>query len=363
MNLDRRLVFGFDWLWLIALLGLVFAGLVAIWSSTPGTGLDSYFGKQILFLGIGLFLTAVVLLIDYHFVSDHIAILYGLGIAALVSVLVAGKTVHSSRSWLGVGPLVFQPSELMKLLVIVGLAKVYAEIDRDYLEFNHLILGGLIVGIPTVLVVLQGDLGTAVTFLPVFLGITFLAGLRRKYFVAMLILALVMVPAGWLMLQDYQKGRIQSVLDPASDPLHMGYQTIQSKIAVGSGKLLGRGFKQGSQSQLGFLPARHTDFVFAVVAEERGFLGSLAVLSLFLFVCVRLIRTAREAKDRIGALICVGVLSMFLFHIMINVGMVLGLLPIAGIPLPFVSAGGSSLISSFLAMALAMNIRMRRYVN
>jgi rod shape determining protein RodA len=165
------------------------------------------------------------------------------------------------------------------------------------------------------------------------------------------------------MLKDYQKGRIETIFNPALDSKRLGYHTIQSEIAIGSGRFLGKGFKQGSQGQLGFLPARHTDFVFAAWSEERGFIGSIVLLLLFLFVCLRLLRTAREAKDRLGALFVAGVLSLFLFHIVVNVGMVLGMLPIVGIPLPLVSAGGSSLMAYFAAMSICMNIKMRRYVN
>jgi rod shape determining protein RodA len=166
-----------------------------------------------------------------------------------------------------------------------------------------------------------------------------------------------------MMLRDYQKGRIETVFNPSHDPRRMGYQTIQSEIAIGSGRFFGKGFKQGSQGHLGFLPARHTDFVFAVLSEEKGFVGSVSILALFLLIALRLLRAAREAKDKIGTMVVVGVLALFLFHFVINVGMVVGLLPIAGIPLPFVSAGGSSLISFFAAMGLCMNVNMRRYVN
>jgi len=212
-------------------------------------------------------------------------------------------------------------------------------------------------------VMLQGDLGTAVTFLPIYAGLSFLGGLKRKHILVLLLATAVILPAGWIMLKDYQKGRIQTVLNPSSDPQGMGYQPKQSKIAIGSGGFLGKGFKQGTQGQLGFLPARHTDFVFAVISEERGFLGSISLLGLFLFVLFRLLRAGREAKDKIGAMIPMGVFSLFLFHVVINAGMNMGLLPIAGIPLPFVSAGGSSLLSFFAGMGLAMNVSMRRFVN
>ena len=363
MSLSRRSLNSFDWLWFLALLALAGAGLVTIWSSTEGTGLNSYFGRQAIYLAFALALYLGLLYLDYHFFADHITFLYLAGLVLLAAVLFIGRTVHNTKGWIALGMLSFQPSELVKLLVILALAKYYSEIEREHLTLSEFLKGGLIVLVPMLLVVLQGDLGTAVTFVPIFFGLSFIAGLRRKHVLVVLAVALACSPLGWMKLKDYQKGRIQTVFNPSNDPHHLGYQTIQSKIAIGSGKFLGKGFKQGSQGQLGFLPARHTDFVFAVVSEERGFLGSISVLGLFLFVSIRLLRTAREAKDKIGGLIVVGVLALFLFHVMVNVGMVIGLLPITGIPLPLLSAGGSSLISTFLAMSLCMNIRMRRYVN
>ena len=363
MSLSRRSLNSFDWLWFLALLALSGAGLLAIWSSTEGTGPNSYMGRQAIYLAVALAAYLGLLYFDYHFFPDHITFIYPAGLILLASVLVIGRTVHNTKGWIALGVFSFQPSELVKLLVILALAKYYSEIERDQLALPELLKGGLIVLVPMLLVILQGDLGTAVTFVPIFVGISFIAGLRRKHVLVVMALLLACSPLGWMKLKDYQKGRIQTVFNPSNDPHHLGYQTIQSKIAIGSGKFLGKGFKQGSQGQLGFLPARHTDFVFAVVSEERGFLGSISVLGLFLFVSMRLLRTAREAKDKIGALIVVGVVALFLFHVAINIGMVIGMLPITGIPLPLLSAGGSSLISTFLAMSLCMNIRMRRYVN
>jgi rod shape determining protein RodA len=213
------------------------------------------------------------------------------------------------------------------------------------------------------MVVLQNDLGTAVTFFPPYAVLSCLAGIRRKHLIILLVMIAVAAPVGWFFMRGYRQGRIETVFNPSSDPHRLGYQTIQSEIAIGSGKFLGKGFKQGSQGHLGFLPARHTDFVFAVLSEEKGFIGSIAILGLFLFLTNRLFRTAREAKDKVGSMIVVGILTLLLFHVLYNVGMVEGLLPIVGIPLPFVSAGGSSLISFFIAMSLCMGIRMRRYVN
>ena len=363
MKVNQRLVLSFDWIWFLALLALAGAGLLAIWSTTLGTGLSSYLGRQVLYLCIALVAYLVLLYFDYHLYSDYISLIYLSGVALLALVLVAGRTVHNNKSWIGLGGMAFQPSELVKLVVIVALAKYFSESDREDLELRELIIGGVIAFLPMILVILQGDLGTAITFVPIYAALSIMGGLRRKHIVVFVLAGAIAIPAGWMMLKDYQKSRIQTVFDPSNDPRHVGYQTIQSKIAVGSGRFLGKGFGQGSQGQLGFLPARHTDFVFAAWAEERGFAGSAAVLGLFILVALRLLKGAREAKDKVGAMICAGVLALFWFHITINIGMGLGLLPIAGIPLPFVSAGGSSLISSFAAMGICMNIKMRRYVN
>jgi rod shape determining protein RodA len=360
---DQRILLSFDWLWFLALLVLSSAGVAAIWSTTDGTSLNSYFGKQLIYLCFGLLVFIAMLYFDYHLFSDFIGFIYAAGLLILGLVLIFGRTIHSNKSWIDVGIFSFQPSEIMKVLVIIALAKYYSEVEHDYLGIRELVIGGLIVLAPMCLVVLQGDLGTAVTFLPIYAMLSCLAGIKRRHLVIILIIVAVLAPLSWFLLRGYQKGRIETVFNPASDPHRLGYQTIQSEIAVGSGKFLGKGFKQGSQGNLGFLPARHTDFVFAVLSEEKGFLGSIALLGLFLFVFMRLFRTAREAKDKIGTMIVAGVLALMLFHAVINIGMVVGLLPIAGIPLPFVSAGGSSLVSYFAAMSLCMGIRMRRYVN
>jgi rod shape determining protein RodA len=363
MKLNRRLLLSFDWLWFLALLLLTVVGLTGIWSTTAGTNLSYHLGRQLIYLCLSLVVFLVLLYFDYHVYTDYIVFAYATGIAILGLVLVVGHTVHANKSWLDLGLVGFQPSELMKVLVIVALAKYYSETERDYLEVPELLTGGLIALGPMVLVMLQGDLGTAITFVPIYAGLSFLGGLRRKHVLALLLATALVLPAGWMMLKDYQKGRILTLLNPSSDPRGLGYQPQQSKIAVGSGGFLGKGFKQGTQGQLGFLPARHTDFVFAVLSEERGFLGSIALLGLLFFVSIRLLRASREAKDKVGSMIVMGVFSLFLFHVLINTGMVMGLVPIAGIPLPLVSAGGSSLMASFAAMGLSMNVNTRRFVN
>ncbi len=363
MKFDRRHLISFDWLWFFSILALASVGILAIWSTTGGTNLNSYFGRQLLYVGAGILLFVILICVDYHFYSDFISFIYAAGMVVLLLVLLVGKTIHNNKSWLSVGAVAFQPSELVKIVVIIALAKYYSESEREQLELNELLVGGLIVFAPMLMVILQKDLGTAVTFVPIYAAVSFLAGAKRKHILVMLMAVVIAAPAGWMMLKGYQKGRIETIFNPANDSKRLGYHTIQSEIAIGSGRFLGKGFKQGTQGQLGFLPARHTDFIFAVWAEERGFVGAMAVLLLFLLVCLRMVRAAREAKDRIGALFVIGVLSLFVFHILVNIGMVVGLLPIIGIPLPLISAGGSSLLASFAAMSICMNIKMRRYVN
>jgi rod shape determining protein RodA len=363
MGFSRRLLLGFDWYWFISLLALSGLGLLAIWSTTDGTNINSYFGRQFLYFCVALLVFLLLLYFDYHLYSDYILLAYAAGFALLILVLIAGRSVNSSKSWLGMGTFAFQPSEFVKILVVIILAKYYSESVHDTLPPRELFIGGAIVAAPMILVILQGDLGTAVTFLPVYLVLSYLGGIKKKYLITIAIIVAIAAPFGWMMLRDYQKGRIKTVLNPSEDPRGLGYQTIQSEIAIGSGKFLGKGLKRGTQAQLGFLPARRTDFVFAVLAEETGFVGGITVILLFLLLSIRMLRAACEAKDKIGMMIIAGVLSLLLFHVAINIGMVLGQIPVAGIPLPFVSAGGSSLISYFAAMAVCLNINMRRFVN
>jgi rod shape determining protein RodA len=362
-SLDRRLLLSFDWWWFLTLAALSGAGVTAIWSTTDGTSLHSYFGKQLIYLCFSLLIFFLLSYIDYHIFSDFIGIIYTAGMVVLGLVLVIGRSIHSNKSWIDVGVFSFQPSEIMKVLVIVALAKYYSVYEGEYLSLKELVIGGLIVFVPAFMVVLQGDLGTAVTFFPIYAVLSCLMGIKRKHFIVLLLIIAIAAPTGWFFLRGYQKGRIETVFNPENDPHGLGYQARQSEIAIGSGRLLGKGFKQGTQGHLGFLPARHTDFVFAVLSEEKGFVGSVAILGLFLFLSFRLFRTAREAKDKVGTMIVVGVLALLLFHVVVNLGMVVGFLPIVGIPLPFVSAGGSALISYFAAMSLCMSIKMRRYVN
>jgi len=363
ITMGERLLRSFDWLWFLALLVLAGAGLMAIWSTTSGVGLNSYFGRQLIFLCGALIVFFVLLCCDYRLFSDYITVIYVSMMAVLSITLLIGRAVGTNKSWLYLGAFSFQPSEFAKIVVIIALAKYYSGLDSDYLSFRELFAGAAIVFVPVALVLLQGDLGTAVTFVPVYLVLSLLAGIRRKHIILFLLIAGVSIPAGWFSLRDYQKERIENIFDPYKDPDRVGYQTIQSMIAIGSGQLLGKGLKQGTQGYLGFLPARHTDFVFSVLAEEKGFVGSITILALFLFVLSRLFRAACEARDKVGAMIVSGAATLIFCHVVINLGMVFGVSPVIGIPLPFVSAGGSALVTFFIAMGLSMSVRIRRYVN
>ena len=214
-----------------------------------------------------------------------------------------------------------------------------------------------------VMILLQGDLGTTVTLIPVFVAMAFVCGVKRKVVIAAALIAVLVLPLMWGLLKDYQKDRILNFINPEKVPLTVGYQSLQSKIAIGSGQLFGKGIRQGSQSQLGFIPYRHTDFIFAVISEEAGFAGALVVLLLYVILFFRIFEGASSARDRLGILICVGVLALLFFHVAMNIGMVVGLLPIAGLPLPLLSYGGSSLLSTFLALGLVLNVKLRRYAN
>ena len=265
--------------------------------------------------------------------------------------------------WIVIGGFQLQPSELVKLAAAVFAAKLFSEFRHETLGLRELALPGAAVGLLVLLIAREPDLGTAVCLLPMFLAVAFLAGLRMR--AVFLLAAALVLAAGlaWPLLKDYQKTRIYTFLDPSLDPRGAGYQKIQSQIAVGSGGLVGRGFMEGSQAQLGYLPARQTDFIFSVLAEEMGFLGVLVVLGLYLLVLWRALETAQLARDRVGAFLAAGIAATLAFQVVYNVAMVAGLVPVKGLPLPLMSYGGSSVLSSLLAVGLILNVRMRRFAN
>lgn len=362
--LTRRMLSNFDLGLFLAVLVLTLLSLLFIYSSTFDSPAAGYWKRQLVWLLAGLVLFALTLYFDYHIYAHAGPVLYFISLLILVLVLFFGKSIHGTKSWLVLGPFNIQPSELVKFIIAILLARYFSASEKEHLELNELLVGSFILLPPLSLVLAQGDVGTALTLLPPFILLAYLGGVKRWLVVWAVVLLLLAAPLVWFSLKDYHRQRVMAVIDPQSaDTRGIGYQSIQSKIALGSGKLFGKGLKQGSQSRLGFLPGKHTDFIFAVLAEETGFLGASFVLALYLFIFLRMIAIARDAKDKLGMMLVGGVLSIFMFHAIINIGMVLGLIPIIGIPLPFMSYGGSSILASFLALGLVMNVGMRRYIN
>ena len=359
----RRYLGSFDWILFSAVLAVAAAGLLVIYSSTAGTPVAGAFRRQLAWLAIGLALMLLALLIDYHTLSAFAPVVYGVTAVLLILTLLVGRTVNASRSWLGVGSLQFQPAEIAKIATVMLLA---AYMGRERVHglgtFNFTVLAG-IVGLPVLLIMKQPDLGTAVTFAPLLAGTTFVAGIRVRTLIILALIVVLALPLVWSHLKPYQKERVRTFLDPTSDPKGAGYQLIQSLIAVGSGGIMGKGFLSGTQGQLQFLPEQHTDFIFAVLAEERGFLGSMLLLGLYFVILYRCLATARAARDRLGVFLAVGVVCLFGGQALLNIGVVVGLLPTTGVPLPLMSYGGSSLVSTLLGMGLVLNVWMRRLVN
>jgi len=363
MTIDRRLLAGLDWPLLGATLMIAGVGILTIASVTRSGPVAGLYLKQLTLLGVGLVGMLISLSVDYRRLVDRAPLLYVGGLLALVAVLVS-PVIAGTQRWFVVGGLRLQPSEFVKLVVALFVAKVFSESRKESLGLVDLIAPGAAVGLMVALIAAQPDLGTAVCLLPILFTVAFLGGLRPRA-IALLVVAMVVVGVlGWqFALRDYQKERIYTFLDPSLDPQGSGYQKIQSEIAVGSGGLLGKGFGQGSQSQLGYLPARQTDFIFSVLAEELGFVGVAITLTLYLVLLWRALDTALVARDRAGAFLVAGITAALTFQVVYNVAMVAGLVPVKGLPLPLMSYGGSSLLSSLLGVGLILNVRLRRFAN
>lgn len=355
---------GLDWSFLWSGLLLVIVGLITVHSAGAELPVD-YLPRQAIWVGIGLVLFILAVSVDYHLFVDLSLPLYGLALGLLVLVLFFGEGPGGTKSWLAVGSLrVGQPAELAKLASLLLLARLLAGAERQFLGFWQLVRAGLVVGVPMVLVAVQPDLGSAAMFVPLLAGMLLVAGIRVRWLVTAALAFVLVAGLTWTFgMEPYQRERVQTFLSPESDPLGAGYQLRQSKIAVGSGELTGRGYMQGTQSQLRFLPARHTDFIFAVLAEEWGFVGVLTCLGLYGLFIVSALRIATRARDRAGILLVVGFVSVFSFHVIYNTGMVAGLLPITGIPLPFLSYGGSFMLLNLVGLGLVLNVDVRRHVN
>jgi rod shape determining protein RodA len=357
----------FDWTLLTLTMLISMISVLEIKSATLHTKFHGFGEKQILFLVAGVVMMFIISVIDYHRLIDIAPWAYGVSILLLVAVKLVGQKVLGARRWINLGGGVhFQPSEWVKLVLILAVARYFWGLVGRELSWLDIAKAFALVCIPMGLVLIQPDLGTALTYFPVLVAGLFLGGIRPKQ-VAILILGVAVIAGGaWLSgkrLKPYQQARLTSFISPDADPKGSGYQIKQSLIAVGSGGLWGKGTNKGTQTQGDFLPIPYTDFIFAAFCEEHGFVGGMGILLLYFLILTRLIQNAQQASDVPGTFIVMGVVAVILFQILVNIGMVVGLMPVTGIPLPLMSYGGSSILFTFLALGIVMNIRMRRFVN
>jgi rod shape determining protein RodA len=352
----------FDWSLIFFVLVISGLGVVEIRSATMHTKFAGAHIRQIYWILGGLAAMFVVSLINYHALLENVHWMYLVSAGSLVAVLLFGQKYLGARRWIKLPFGHFQPSEWVKLILILAVAKYFAESRHQDLTWSDFVKAGALVGIPMLMVLAQPDLGTALTYIPIAAMGLFLGGLRWRQAAVVLMIVALLLPVAWHKLKPYQKERLTSFVSPDADRQGSGYQVIQSLIAVGSGGMWGSA-TAGSQTHFGYLPVPQTDFIFAAWSEERGFVGAVALLLLYFMVLMRLTQNAQMAPDRSGSFIVMGVVAVLAFHILVNVGMVVGFMPVTGIPLPLMSYGGSSVLFMFLALGIVMNVRMRRFVN
>jgi len=363
---NRNLIKNIDWVILILAFFICLLGVMTVYSATAkqiNNPYGRFYVKQLYWIGCGFVVMLFTMFIDYHAIGKSSYFLYFLNILGIVAVYFSHKKIAHVGRWIKIGGISIQPSEFMKFILILTVAKYLHEKRKNVLGFVDMLPPAVILIVPLVLIIKQPDLGTAMLLVPVFLCIIYLAGLRARVLTALLVTGLILTIPMWFMLKPYQKARISSFIDPSSDPMGSGYHLIQSKIAVGSGGLIGRGYLKGTQSKLNFVPAQHTDFIFSVFAEEWGFSGSVVLLLLFLLFLYRGLEIAVSARDKLGLLMAAGIVCMFGFHIFVNIGMVIGMMPITGFPLCFFSYGGSAMITNFACLGILLNVKMRRFNN
>lgn len=364
-NVNRRGLDTFDWCFLGVIMAIISVGILSIYSVTnpqTTTGFPIYL-KQATWMVVGSLAFLVAVGIDYHKLARLSYLLYGIGLILLIIVLIAGKTSRGSQRWIPLGPFAVQPSEFIKIPLLLMLAAYYGAATRKG-WLRRLIIPGLIVLPGFLLILKQPDLGSSLGFLAIFLVVILTVGMKSKAFGFVVLAALMLFPFAWGgvwgSLHEYQQDRILSFVDPNSDPGGKGYHGLQSRIAIGSGQLLGKGLHGGTQTQFKFLPEGHTDFVFAVFAEEWGFIGSMVILSLYVLLFLMGLEIAFKAKDIVGTLLAVGVVTMIAFGVIVNIAMTSGLAPVVGIPLPLMSYGGSAMVVNLTALGLLLNVKRRR---
>lgn len=348
----------------LAASGIVIMSLVIIGSAThintPSDDRYWYVARQGIFTLFNIGVAIFLMNFDYKMLQGYGNKLYIFNLIMLLAVMFLGHSALGAQRWISIGPISIQPSEFSKIIMIISLATVMEHRIGKLNSLHDLLPVAAYVGVPFLLVLKQPDLGTSLVFMAIFLGMLFVCGINLRLLGGLFAAGVAMMPLLWHFLKDYQKMRIMVFMDPNVDPLGSGYHIIQSKIAIGSGMLFGKGLFQGTQSQLNFLPENHTDFIFAVVGEELGFLGVVVLLLLYLVVLWRGIKIAQDASDIFGRLLAVGITSMLAFHVLVNVGMTLGIMPVTGIPLPLMSYGVSSLTTNIMSIAMLLNIQLRK---
>lgn len=369
LKIDRRLISSFDWITLGVVLFICIIGILTIYSATRPP-LDEgeqppFYVKQLIWLIIAIIALCVFITFDYIKLKDFWLIFYITGILLLIIVLFTGKTAMGAKRWINLGFFSFQPSEIFKIIFIISIS-AFLEDKQSPLSIKDTLKTLLIFGIiPFLLIVKQPDLGTAILILTITFIMIIYKGLRTRLMILILAILIISVFFLWEILweglKEYQKNRLIAFIDPNIDPKGIGYNIMQSVITVGSGGLFGKGFLEGTQGPLKFLPERHTDFIFPIFAEEWGFIGCLILLSLYFTFFIRCFQTSIIAKNNFGKLLALGFTSIFILYFFINIGMTLGIMPVVGIPLPFMSYGGTTLLANFIGIALVINVRMRRF--
>ena len=369
LKIDRRLIKNFDWITFLIVISLAIIGIMTIYSATrPPLGVGEhpdFYLKQILWLFISTAVLFVVVSIDYIWLYRISYPLYGLGLLLLLIVIFGGRTSMGAQRWLSIGPISFQPSEFFRIFFILVFSSYLTNMGRnsvDKISMKSLFIFGIL---PLILLIKQPDLGTAILLMSLFVVLSLSKGISKKIITVIVIIGLISIPflghIFWEGLKDYQKNRLVAFIDPDVDPAGIGYHINQSKISVGSGGFFGKGYLKGTQGPLRFLPEKHTDFIFSVFAEEWGFAGSILLLVIYLMLFLRGLDTAMRAKDEFGRLTALGITAMFFVYLCVNIGMTLGIMPVVGVPLPFVSYGGTALLSNFIAAGILINIRTRRF--
>jgi rod shape determining protein RodA len=363
--IDRRLIIHFDWALVGIVMLIVSIGLVNLYSAASGmevSGTPLYL-RQIFWLLMGLTVMVAISMIEYRYYSDFAYVIYAIAFFLLLIVFGYGIITSGAQRWVRIGSISLQPSEFVKISLIVALAKFFQRPPgREGYSLKNLALPFVLLFLPLGLILKQPDLGTGIILFLLFVSILFFVKVRRSSLLVLALSGASALPLLWSFLKEYQKKRIITFFNPDLDPLGAGYHLIQSKIAVGSGGIIGKGFMQGTQCKLGFLPEQQTDFIFSALGEEWGMIGSLIILGLYFILILWGLRIAVQSKDRFSAILSFGVVSMLFWHIIINIGMVLGLMPVVGIPLPLLSYGGSFLISTLIGIGLLLNVSMRRYL-